>query len=186
MKRRWENILTCPAQPRKACEHILPHAEQFRFSRKLKIILASPTERREIFEMQETCQHRPMQLTSTHCVSSQLLRSMLKMELSTLPRLRCKRPNSDYSGRARSCRYRSDEVRPFVRAFADSNCWLPGGVSQPRRKHPKNPYGGGASANAARKKWLPMIRIYSCIGYKMRCMLISESQQTKPQTKIGT
>jgi hypothetical protein len=31
-----------------------------------------------------------------------------------------------------------------------------------------------------------MIRIYSCIGCKMRCMLISESQQTKPQRKIGT
>jgi hypothetical protein len=185
MKRHWKNIIACRAQPKKAYGRILPYAEQFQLLRKLKKILASPSERREMFEVQKTFQRRSVRLTSPHCVSFQLLRPILKRGHSTLPRLRCKRPDSDYTCRAQSCRYRSDEVRPFVRAFADSNCWLPGGVSRPRRKHPKNPYGGDASANAALKKRLPMIRIYSCIECKMRGMLISESQQTKLQTKIG-
>jgi len=89
--------------------------------------------------------------------------SILKKGFPVLPRWRVTCPNWDYSARAQSSQYMSDEALLFVTGLGDSNFLLPDAVAKPLRKHRKNPNVVGASHDTATDRSSFRIRIYSCI-----------------------
>jgi len=72
-------------------------------------------------------------------------------------------PSWDCSNSAQSFRCRFDEARPFERGFADSIFFLSDAVARLGQKQARIPNDGDALLNAAIRKRIIWIRLYSCI-----------------------
>ncbi len=104
--------------------------------------------------------NRPMLLIST--VQPQFQLSAWKREFPMLPQWRLRCPNWGCSNRARSSQCRSDAAPPFEKGLADSIFLLPDAVATLWQRHPKILNDHGASPDAAMKRSISRIRIYSC------------------------